>query len=520
MGKPEFSSSEQYLPPKTLAERLKAQAQANGHAEIVEIEAASFMAERFAPDLQTQAANDEEADNSPSEPMAEPVIAVEPAPQRSSRSSGLIVMAFALVALVPVIAFGALYSRGALSVASLPAVIGEDRAEQTAQAVQPAPHAEQASGGATTPPTVQQPPQVVQQAGAATPASSEASPASETILAKRDIELPPVTLTTPASVVGEAGKETAFAISLDSSENLPARSIITIRGLPEGTSFSAGRPFGATEWSLRPDEINGLRLKVPAVASGRRALSVNVVAADGTMIASSSTRLDIAPDPKAALILRPQDTARIDELIAHGRKMVDVGYFPGARAYFQRAAEAGSAEAAFSVGLSYDPSFIAEIGAQGIQPDVKQARIWYERAKALGYKDADAQLRALSKAEAALEQTPPSALEQTPAATVPKPAEVPVVPVVTTPQPVVEPAATPQPSETGAADQEWVEVSSPVNVRSAPTPQSETVNVAEPGKRYQATGRQGSWVQVTDPATSETGWVYARYVAASEAPNR
>jgi hypothetical protein len=504
MGKPEFSSSEPYLPPKTLAERLKAQA--NGLAEI---EAASFMAERFAPDLQTPAANDEEEDSSPSEPMAEPVIAVEPAPQRSSRSSGLIVAAFALVALVPVIAFGALYSRGALSVASLPAVIGEDRAEQTPAAAQPAPPVAQ-----QPPQAVQQAPQVVQQAAVAAP------PASETILAKRDIELPPVTLTTPASVVGEAGKETAFAISLDSSENLPARSIITIRGLPEGTSFSAGRPFGETEWSLRPDELRGLRLLLPATASGRRALSVSVVAADGRMIASSSTRLDVAPDPKAALILRPQDTARIDELIAHGRKMVDVGYFPGARAYFQRAAEAGSAEAAFSVGLSYDPSFIAEMGAQGIQPDVKQARIWYERAKALGYKDADAQLRALSKAEAALEQTPPSALEQTPAATVPKPAEVPVVPVVTTPQPVVEPAATPQPSETGAADQEWVEVSSPVNMRSAPTPQSETVNVAEPGKRYQATGRQGSWVQVTDPATSETGWVYARYVAASEAPNR
>ena len=514
MGKPEFSSSEQYLPPKTLAERLKAQAQANGHVEIVEIEAASFMAERFAPDLQTQAANDEEA---PSEPIAEPAPAAEPAPQRSSWSSGLVVMAFALVALVPVIAFGALYSRGALSVASLPAVIGEDRAEQTAQAVQPAPQAEPVPPVAEpTPPTVQQPPQAVQQAGAATPASSEASPASETILAKRDIELPPVTLTTPASVVGEAGKETAFAISLDSSENLPARSIITIRGLPEGTSFSAGRPFGETEWSLRPDEISGLRLKLPAVASGRRALSVNVVAADGTMIASSSTRLDIAPDPKAALILRPQDTARIDELMAHGRKMVDVGYFPGARAYFQRAAEAGSAEAAFSVGLSYDPSFIAEMGAQGIKPDVKQARIWYERAKALGYKDADAKLNALSNSEAAVEAAP------APAA--PKPAEVPVVPVVTTPQPVVEPA-TPQPSETGAANPEaanpeWVEVSSPVNVRSAPTPQADTINVAEPGKRYQATGRQGSWVQVTDPATSESGWVYARYVAASEAPSR
>ena len=60
MGKPEFSSSEPYLPPKTLAERLKAQA--NG---LVDIEAASFMAERFAPDLQTQATSEPELDASP-----------------------------------------------------------------------------------------------------------------------------------------------------------------------------------------------------------------------------------------------------------------------------------------------------------------------------------------------------------------------------------------------------------------------------------------------------------------------
>ncbi len=484
MGKPEFtSSSEPYLPPKTLAERLKAQA--NGH---VEIEAASFMAERFAPDLPgLSAANVEEVGDMPSEPMPEPGAAGAPAPRPPSRSGALIAMAFAFVALVPVVAFAALYSRGALSVASLSAVIGQDSKEQA-------------------PPEVKE----VQQASVAS------SPAPETILPKRDIELPPVRLAVPATITGEAGKERAFAIAVDNSDALPARSIITIRGLVQGTSFSAGRPYGETEWSLRPDELAGLRVTLPPTASGQRALSVNVVAADGTTIASAGTRLDIAPDPKAALISRPQDTAMIDELIAHGRKMVDVGYFPGARAYFQRAAEAGNADAAFSVGNTYDPAFIAQMGAQGIKPDVKQARIWYERAKALGNKDADAQLQALAKSEAELDVTP---ADVTPAVGEPKPMEVPVVPVVTTPKPVVEPA-TPQPSETGATDQEWVEVSSPVNMRSAPTPQADTVNVAEPGKRYQATGRQGSWVQVTDPATAETGWVYARYVAASEAPNR
>jgi hypothetical protein len=491
MGKPELSSSEHFLPPKTLAERLKAQA--SGQAEI---EAASFMAERFAPDF-PGTAGEAEADPSP-EPEEEAIggRVADYAPRSSSRSSGLAMWAFALVALVPVIAFAALYSRGAISISGLAAAVG-DVAKPAAQpanegAEQPLP----AKAQQAIQPEVQQ-------------AAVMDMPAPETILPKRAVELPAVAISLPDAIPAEAGKETAFAIVLDSEDSLPPRSIITVRGLPEGTDFSAGRPFGETEWSLRPDEIDNLRLILPATASGQRALSVTILAADGSTIASAGTRLEIAPDPKMALILRPEDSTRIAELIEHGRKMVDVGYFPGARAYFQRAAEAGSAEAAFSVGRTYDPSFIEEIGAHGIKPDAKQARVWYERAKALGHKDADAQIRALAKAEA-LATTPPAAA--------PKPAEAAPVPVVAPPEPA-EPART-EPTTTGSAELEWVEISSPVNVRSAPTPQSETIKVAVPGKRYQATARQGSWVQVTDPATSESGWVYARYVAAAEAPTR
>jgi hypothetical protein len=117
---------------------------------------------------------------------------------------------------------------------------------------------------------------------------------------------------------------------------------------------------------------------------------------------------------------------------------------------------------------------------------VEKARIWYERAKALGYKDADAKLKALSNSEAAIEATPASAA--------PKPVEVPVVPVVTTPQPVVEPAATPQPSETGAAipevaNPEWVEVSSPVCARRRRCKGHYQRRRAR--EAHQATGRQG-----------------------------
>ena len=53
--------------------------------------------------------------------------------------------------------------------------------------------------------------------------------------------------------------------------------------------------------------------------------------------------------------------------------------------------------------------------------------------------------------------------------------------------------------------------SSYANVRSAPSSTAETIRMAEKGAKLRVTGRKGNWVQVTDPATSEAGWVYSRY---------
>ena len=66
---------------------------------------------------------------------------------------------------------------------------------------------------------------------------------------------------------GKSGEEVAFAIAIDSDGALPARSVIAIRAMPEGATFSQGRPYGTTEWNLRPDEIGDLRLKLPKTAA-------------------------------------------------------------------------------------------------------------------------------------------------------------------------------------------------------------------------------------------------------------
>jgi len=460
MGQAEAALSEQIGPPRSLAERLRAEV--NGTApsfESIEVTTASFMAERFAPDVSLLAANDADGEEAAPEPTPEEIDQshlLQPALERASRGNTAVLVALTALALVPTLALGALYWRGAIDVKPLKQMV----TQATARATTPA---------AVTTPSAAASPVAVQQAAVA--------PMSETVLPKADIELPPIGLALPDSIAAEAGEETPFAIAIDEADTLPSRSIIAIRGLPEGATFSSGRPYGETEWTLRPDEIGDLRFTLPATASGERSLNVELVAADGRTIASASTTLRISSEPDAAAKQVAEDGPRIDELMAHGQKMIEVGYLAGARGYFRRAADAGSAEAAFALGTTYDPAFIKEIRAQGIKPDMAQARAWYEQAEKLGDKDAQAKLLELDS------------------------------------RPAVETRPAP-----AAGDPEWIRISGPVNVRSAPTPQAETIKVAQQGARYQATGREGRWVQITDPKTAEVGWIYDRYVAPSDAP--
>jgi uncharacterized protein YraI len=78
--------------------------------------------------------------------------------------------------------------------------------------------------------------------------------------------------------------------------------------------------------------------------------------------------------------------------------------------------------------------------------------------------------------------------------------------------------ATQSPTETAADKDQWVALLSYANVRAAPSSTADTLRVAEKGAKLRLTGRKGNWVQVTDPATAEVGWVYSRYIELAEAP--
>jgi cytoskeletal protein RodZ len=330
---------------------------------------------------------------------------------------------------------------------------------------------------------------------------------------------PDIALTADSRIEAKPGEEVPFNIAIDSVDMLPARSIIAIRGIPQGATFSQGRPYGSSEWSLTPDEVGDLRIHLRKGTTEGTDMRIELVGADGTTLASATTRLDVAEDPRAALILRSDEGDRIEDLIKHGQKMVEVGYLAGARAYFKRAVEAGSGEAALLLGACYDPAFIEKIGAQGIKPDPQEARNWYERAKQLGIADADAKLAELAREwpdtrnplQEALEGTAPPAAEEAGAtgggAALSEPAAQSGGP---------DPSAPSNPSS--SREGEWVVLSSDVNVRKAPSQNAETLRIAQKGEKLRVIGRETKWVQVTDPSTSEMGWVYARFIETAQSP--
>lgn len=88
------------------------------------------------------------------------------------------------------------------------------------------------------------------------------------------------------------------------------------------------------------------------------------------------------------------DDEEISALIKLGQDLLKNGDFSSARLLLKRAAEAGSAGAALSLGETFDPLLIQRLGAIGIQPDATRAHEWYKRAAQLG---SDAALQRLAK---------------------------------------------------------------------------------------------------------------------------
>jgi TPR repeat protein len=71
------------------------------------------------------------------------------------------------------------------------------------------------------------------------------------------------------------------------------------------------------------------------------------------------------------------------------------GDFSSARLILQRAADAGEPDAALTLGATYDPGILAQLGIRNQLANVDLARTWYEKAQEFGSAEASSRLKTL-----------------------------------------------------------------------------------------------------------------------------
>jgi hypothetical protein len=228
-----------------------------------------------------------------------------------------------------------------------------------------------------------------------------------------------VQITVAPTIAAGPASQGPLAIRIGPFDALPKNSFMRVRGLPPTVSLSEGYVTAPGAWSVPIHALPTLQMVVPAGVAGRAELNISLVTEDGALLAQARTILVVQPPPEPssppppprevraespkaqppplprAPILSPADREAGDRLIARGEREIEQGNVAVARQFFLRAAQMGVARGALLLAATYDPRELARWGAQGIQPNLTEARKWYERARELGAPEAEERLARL-----------------------------------------------------------------------------------------------------------------------------
>jgi hypothetical protein len=221
--------------------------------------------------------------------------------------------------------------------------------------------------------------------------------------------------------------------------------MLTLVGLAHGTRLTAGTPLGLTGWQLNARELGRAFAYAPKDFVGVMDAAVDLRSPRDRLMDSQIVRLEWVqkkqalavhkpeqgklepskpepsklepnkvepaklepsrPEPGKLVLTKPEppkpalqplDPEEIATLLKRAEDFLKIGDIAAARLALRRAAAAGNAQAALSLGMTFDPAVLAEQGVLGLAPDEEQARAWYQRAAELGSTEAPRRLERLA----------------------------------------------------------------------------------------------------------------------------
>jgi hypothetical protein len=233
---------------------------------------------------------------------------------------------------------------------------------------------------------------------------------------------------TPARLVIESGRAAAndplpLGVTLKDSSG---GETVFLSGLENGTRLTAGTPFGSKGWRISARDLGSVMAYAPIDYIGAMHAAINLHAANNNVVDTRVVKLEwipkverqkaeqqqqqqqqqrpeqtpAAPRPVVAAPPQPKlDQEEVGRLIKRGQQLLASGDIAPARLLLQRAANGGSAEAALTLGGTYDPDVLREIGVLGFAPNPAMAREWYQKALELGANEATRRLDRLAQAK-------------------------------------------------------------------------------------------------------------------------
>ena len=94
--------------------------------------------------------------------------------------------------------------------------------------------------------------------------------------------------------------------------------------------------------------------------------------------------------------MRDINPDEVAQFVRRGEELLATGDLQAARLLLLRAAEARDPRAALVLAKTFDPTTSKQLSLADPQPDLEQARTWYQRAQEWGSPEAKRQLDALA----------------------------------------------------------------------------------------------------------------------------
>jgi hypothetical protein len=271
------------------------------------------------------------------------------------------------------------------------------------------------------------------------PAETEASSTQSTLQSlKSSLSPAPQRKPAPTLVVRDSSGPVNEPLLLGVSVNSPGLgATVIIDGMPATARLTVGRSMSTAEWRVPAQEIWGASIIPPADFVGVMNLTAELRGSDGAALVSSLVRLTwtsatpvatvgvpasaaavasvpaapptpqpqpqqsiTSPEPPAAARAEPPmreiNPDEVAGFLRRAQELLASGDVQAARLLLLRAAEAHDARAALSLAKTFDPILSKQFGAADPEPDLAQARNWYQKAEEWGALEARRQLEALA----------------------------------------------------------------------------------------------------------------------------